>query len=216
MQAPAAPQQPAAPPPGYGVGVPGDPAQQSQPPQNPAGQPGASPWQQAPPPTAESESSDKGNDAVKAKVFAIGGGIVTVLLILVGVVYIFGLSMPEDCSMGGATPIEVNSQVTGEFTAFRTTQLYEFRQVEAGEVTITARFDAEMYIELQHAGRPIQRGVGRISAPLSPGVYQVMIRPHRQGSGSYTLLIAGQRAVPEGVPVPDPLAPPPLAPPIAH
>jgi len=181
---------------------------------SPAAAPGNAPWQQAEPPQAAQEETSSGDDALKKKIFAIGGGIVTVLLIVVGLFYIFGLSVLEDCSVGGATPIEVNQRITGEFTAFHTTALYEFQQATPDVVTVTARFESEIYIEVQQGGRPVERGVGRVTARLEPGTYQVMIRPYRQGSGSYTLLIATATAPlsPDAPTPPTPVSPTPPTP----
>jgi hypothetical protein len=127
-------------------------------------------------------------------VFAIVGGIVTLALILVGATYIFGLSIPEDWSSGGATRIYLDQPVEAEFSTFQSTRLYELRLVERADVTVTATGSGNIYVELQREGRPFARGMNTLTRPLAPGTYQVFLRPQSEGTREFTLSVAAPGA----------------------
>jgi hypothetical protein len=137
--------------------------------------------------------SGAGSD-LRAKVFAIVGGVVTLALILIGATYIFGLSIPEDWSSGGAARIYLDQPVQGEFSTFQSTGLYELRLNENVEVAVTATGSGNIYVELQREGRPFARGMNALTRPLTPGTYQVFLRPQNEGTREFTLSVAAPGA----------------------
>ncbi len=148
---------------------------------------GASPWQEPPEEKPQKTEEEIRKEKLKKKITTIAGMVATIVLLLGGLSYIFGFSLPDIFSGGTALPLPLNQTVDGEFTAWSTTQIYQFQLPEASPVTITARSESDIYVELQRDERPIERGVSVIDATLEPGTYQVLVRPLRQGAGAFTI-----------------------------
>jgi hypothetical protein len=181
---------------------------------------GVSPWAKVEEEVKGPSEKEQEKAQLKAKIVAIGGAIATIALLLVALFYIFGDSIPDILEGGEAEPIELDRVTQGEFSTMTNTVLYQFDLQQPHDLTITVRSNIDVYVEVRGDGDPVAQGVihgelstnenrnGELAASLQAGSYRLLIRPLRQGSGSFYVHIAsGEDQTADQPTTPETLAP---------